>query len=197
MDRAQYGWLLLHANALPMLAMQQVLAEIEGGVAGEAQAPEAASGALHEAQARAALDALADRIEADPELSAMGHFNFAVPELSSDEARRLREQVLAEDAAAEAAMAELEALPDGPLDLDRFLARAYAHPLPDARVEAALAKADLGAIAALVAQLPADLPALTAPQDGASLARWLALFREEGGPCERLMLAVAGTDDGA
>jgi len=197
MDRTQYGWLLLHANALPMLAMQQVMEELEATMAAEPPPPVPPPGPEAEAQRRAALDDLADRIEADPQLSALVNFNFDVPELTPEEMQRLREQALAEDAEAEAALAELEALPDGPLDLEQFLARAYARPLPAARVDAAFARADLDELAALAAQLPADLPPLHAPQDAESLARWLALFREEGGACETYVFAVGQTDDGA
>ena len=162
MDRAQFSWLLLHANALPMLAMQQVMAELEQTLDAQAAPPDLPPGPVAEAQRRAALDDLADRVEADPQLSAMAHFDFAVPELSPEEMQRLREQALAEDAEAEAALAALEEAPDGPLDLAQFLARAYARPLPAARVDAAFAKADLDALAALAAQLPTDLPPLHA-----------------------------------
>jgi hypothetical protein len=198
MDRIRFSYLLLHANALPMLAMQQVMSEIEGTLAAQPVVePTEAGRAEREARARIDLDDLADRIEADPQLQALAHFDFAVPPLSEQEALRLKQQALEEDAATEAEMADLDSLPDGPLDLDAFLARAYARPLPAARVDSAFARADHAALAAAIARLPADLPPLTAPLDGASLARWLALFRTEDAQCEALVFAVARTDEGA
>jgi hypothetical protein len=198
MDRTQFSYLLLHANALPMLAMQQVLSEIEGTLAAQsAEQPGEAERAGREAQARVDLDELADRIEADPQLQALAHFDFAVQPLREEEALRLRQQALEEDAATQAAMADLDPMPDGPLDLDAFLARAYARPLPAARVDAAFARADRPALAAAIARLPADLPSLAAPLDGAGLARWLALFRTEDAQCEALVFAVTRTDEGA
>ena len=198
MDRTQFSYLLLHANALPMLAMQQVLSEIDGAPAAQPAAePTEAERAEREAQARIDLDDLADRIEADPQLQALTHFDFGVQPLSEEEALRLKQQALEEDAATEAAMADLDPMPDGPLDLDAFLARAYARPLPAARVDAAFARADRAALAAAIARLPADLPPLTAPLDGASLARWVALLRTEDAQCEALVFAVTRTDEGA
>ncbi len=198
MDRTQFSYLLLHANALPMLAMQQVMSEIGDTLAAQpAEVPTEAQRAQREAQATSDLEDLADRIEADPELSALAHFDFAVPALSEQEALRLKQQALEEDAAAEAAMADLDPMPDGPLDLGAFLARAYARPLPATRVDAAFARADRAALAAAIAQLPADLPPLTAPLDGAGLARWLALFRTEDAQCEALVFAVTRTDEGS
>jgi hypothetical protein len=198
MDRTQFFYLLLHANALPMLAMQQVMREIEDTlVAHPAEVPTEAQRAEREARAAIDLEDLADRIEADPELSAVAHFDFAVPALSEEEALRLRRHALEEDAAAEAAMADLDPMPDGPLDLGAFLARAYARPLPAVRVDAAFVRADRAALAAAIAQLPADLPPLTAPLDSVGLARWLALFRAEDAQCEALVFAVSRTDEGA
>ncbi len=194
-DRAQYAWLLLHANALPMLAMQQVMEEMDalaGAVHAELPTPVQESG-----RAPADLRDLADRFEADPELSALARFDFAVPPLSEEEALRVKQQALAEDAAADAALAALEPMPEGPLDLAAFLARAYARPLPAARVDAAFARADRAALDALIARQRADLPPLTAPLDADGLARWLALFRTEDADCESLVFAVSRTDDGA
>ncbi len=197
LDRTQYAWLLLHANALPMLAMQQVMGEMDGLVgAVAAEEPGEAQRAEREAQAHAGLHDLADCIEADPELSALTHFDFAVPALSEEEALRIKQLALAEDAATEAALAELEPMPDGPLDLVAFLARAYAKPLPAARVDAAFARVDRAELDALIARQPADLPPLTAPLDADGLARWLALFRTEDADCEALVFAVSRTDDG-
>jgi hypothetical protein len=201
MDRTQFSYLLLHANALPMLAMQQVMSEIEDTLAAQpaqpAEVPTEAQRAEREAQAATDLEDLADRIEADLELAAIDRFDFAVPALSEEEALRLKQRALEEDAAAEAAMADLDPMPDGSLDLGAFLARAYARPLPAARVDAAFARADRAALAAAIALLPADLPPLTAALDSAGLARWLALFRTEDAQCEALLFAVSRTDEGA
>jgi hypothetical protein len=198
MDRAGFSWLLLHANALPMLAMQQVMGEIREELALAGPPPDdGLTDAQREEQSRIALDDLADRIEADPELSALTVFNFAAPPLSEEEIDRLEQQSREEDAAAKEAMASLDEMPDGPLDLDAFLARAYAKPLPPARVDAAFARADIAALTASIAQLPADLPSLTAPMDGAGLARWLAFFRTEDAQCEALVFAVGRLDEEA
>lgn len=197
MDRARFSWLLLHANALPMLAMQQVMDEIGDLVdAPPTEPPTQTQREEREAQSRLALDDLADRIEADPDLSALARFDFDVPVLSEEDALRLKQQALAEDAAAEAAAADLDEAPTGPLDLDAFLVRAYARPLPATRVDAAYARADLAALDAAIAQLPTDLPPLTAPLEAAGLARWLALFRLEDPACDALVFAVGRTDEG-
>jgi hypothetical protein len=197
MDRTQYSWLLLHANALPMLAMQQVMGEMDGLLEEQpVEEPPAAQRAQREAQARADLDDLADRIESDPELSALARFDFDVPALPEEEALRLKQQALEEDAASDAALAELEPMPDGPLDLGAFLVRAYAKPLPAARVDAAFARADRAELDAVLARQPSDLPPLTAPLDAEGLARWLALFRTEDADCEALVFMVSRTDEG-
>jgi hypothetical protein len=196
MDRAGFSWLLLHANALPMLAMQQVMGEIREELAlDEPPADDGLTDAQREEQSRIALDDFADRIEADPELAALTVFNFAAPPLSEEEMDRLEQQSREGDAAAKEAMANPGETPDAPLDLDAFLARAYAKPMPAARVDAAFARADLAAFTASIAQLPADLPPLTAPMDGAGLARWLAFFRTEDAQCEALVFAVSRLDE--
>lgn len=196
MDRVEFSWLLLHAQALPMLAMQQVMGEIsqELALAGP-PADDGLTDAQREEQSRIALDDLADRIEADPELSALTAFNFAAPPLSEEEIDRLEQQSHEEETAAKEALASFDGVPDGPLDLDAFLVRAYASPMPVARVDAAFARADTAALAASIAQLPVELPPLTAPMDGAGLARWLAFFRTEDASCEALVFAVARLDE--
>lgn len=197
MNRTEFSWLLLHASALPALAMQQMMDEIRGMMA---DAPPTADDGLseeqREEQSRIAMNELADRIEADPELAALTVFNFAAPAMSDEEIDRLERQSREEDAAAKQAMAELDELPDGPLDIGSFLARAYAKPLPAARVDAAFARADVPALLAAIAQLPGDLPPLTAPLDGAGMARWLAFFRTEDPQCEALVFAVSRLDEG-
>ena len=140
---------------------------------------------------------LADRIEADPELAALSVFNFGAPPLPDEEIDRMIQQSREEDAAIKQTMASLDEMPDGPLDLDTFLKHAYARPLPAARIDAAFARADISALAASLAQLPADLPPLTAPMDGNGLARWLAFFRTEDEQCEALVFAVTRLDEGA
>ncbi len=198
MDRNEFSWLLLHANRLPMLAMQQMMGEIRDELALAGPPPDdGLNDAQREEQRRIALNDLADRIEADPELAALTVFNFAAPPLSEDEIDRLQQQSREEDAAAKAAMANLDELPAGPLDLDAFLARAYARPLPASRVDAAFARVDLAALTTAIAQLPDDLPPLTAALNGAGLSRWLAAFRVEDSPCEALVLAVTRLDEGA
>ncbi|WP_426687477.1 hypothetical protein [Rhodanobacter ginsengiterrae] len=198
LDRDGFSWLLLHANALPMLAMQQVMAEIRDDLAhAEPPADDGLTEAQREEQSRIALNELADRIEADPELAALTVFNFAAPVMSDEEIDRLEQQSRDEDAAANEAMASLDELPDGPLDLDAFLLRAYAKPLPAPRVEAAFGRADVAALVAALAQLPADLPPLTAPMDGHGLARWLAFFRTEDPQCEALVFEVSRLDEDA
>jgi hypothetical protein len=197
MSQAEFSWLLLHASALPALAMQQMMDEIRGMMA---DAPPTADDGLseeqREEQSRIAMNELADRIEADPELAALSVFNFAAPAMSDEEIDRLEQQSRDEDAAAKQAMAELDDLPDGPLDIGTFLARAYAKPLPAARVDAAFARADVPALLAAIAQMPTDLPPLTAPMDGAGMARWLAFFRTEDPQCEALVFEVGRLDDG-
>lgn len=196
MDRAGFSWLLLHANALPMLAMQQVMGEIRDELAlDEPSADDGLTDAQRGEQSRIALDDLADRIEADPELAALAVFNFAAPPLSEEEMDRLEQQSREEYAAAKEAVAHFGEMPAGSLDLDAFLARAYAKPMQAARVDAAFARADLAALTASIAQLPSDLPPLTAPMDGAGLARWLAFFRTEDAHCEALVFAVSRLDE--
>ena len=197
MDRREFSWLLLHANALPMLAMQQVMGEIREDLAHAAPpTDDGLTEAQREEQSRIAMNELADRIEADPELAALTVFNFAAPAMSEEEIDRLEQQSRDEDAAAKQAMAELDELPDGPMDIGTFLARAYAKPLPAARVDAAFARADVPALLSAIAQLPGDLPPLTAPMDGAGMARWLAFFRTEDPQCEALVFEVSRLDDG-
>lgn len=197
MNRHEFSLLLLHANALPMLAMQQVMNEITEELArAEPPADDGLTDEQREEQSRIALNDLADRIEADPELAALSVFNFAAPPLPDEEIDRMIQQSREEDAAAKEAMASLDEVPDGPLDLDVFLKRAYATPLPAARIDTAFARADICALAASIAQLPADLPPLTAPMDGNGLTRWLAFFRTEDEPCEALVFTVTRLDDG-
>jgi hypothetical protein len=199
MDRAQFGLLLLHAGSLPRLAMQQMLEEITATMAGEDVLDEAAF-ASQEAAARADLERAADRLEADPTLLPPMHFDFfAGQAMSDEERRRLREEADQADKLAQAQMQAMpgDDMPDGPLDLGAFLARAYAQPLPAARVEAAFARADHAAIAAALARLPADLPSLAAPLDADAMARWLALFRSEDANLEALVEAVVRSEEPA
>ena len=197
MDRSEFSWLLLHANALPMLAMQQVMGEIREDLAHAEPAPDdGLTEAQREERSRIAMNDLADRIEADPELATLTVFNFAAAAMSDEEIDRLQQQSCEEDAAAKQAIAELGDLPDGPLDIATFLARAYAKPLSEARVDAAFARADVPALLAAIAQLPTDLPPLTAPMDGPGMARWLAFFRTEDPQCEALVFEVSRLDEG-
>ena len=198
MDRDQFAWLLLHANALPMLAMQQVMGEIREELA-HAKPPtdDGLTDAQREEHSRIALDELADRIEADSELAALTVFDFAAPAMSDEEINRLQQQTQEEDAAAKNAMAELDAMAGGAADPGTFLARAYARPLPAPRVDAAFARADVPALSAALAQMPTDLPSLTAPMDTDEFTRWLAFFRTEDPQCEALVFAVTRLDGGA
>ncbi len=198
MNRNEFSLLLLHANALPMLLMQQLMGEVSEELArAEPPADDGLTDEQREEQSRIALNDLADRIEADPELAALSVFNFGAPPLPDEEIDRMIQQSREEDAAIKQTMASLDEMPDGPLDLDTFLKHAYARPLPAARIDAAFARADISALAASLAQLPADLPPLTAPMDGNGLARWLAFFRTEDEQCEALVFAVTRLDEGA
>lgn len=195
MDRGEFAWLLLHANALPMLAMRQLMGEIERDLA---QAPPPHDDGLTEAQreeqSRLAMEDLADRIEADPELAALTNFDFFPPPLSEGEMVSLEQQLHHEDAVAK--QADLADVPDGPLDLARFLSRAYANPLAVARIDAAFARADIPALLASMALLPADLPRLTAPMDASGMQRWLAFFLTQDRNFEDLVFNVTGLDEG-
>jgi hypothetical protein len=203
LDRSEFNWLLRHASALPILAMRQMLDDLEQALAAQPPVePETLTDAMREERTRIRFAEMDARIEADPELAALIHFDFNVPPVSQEEAVALKQKALEDDLRAQAAMAameaeaafEAEALPDGPIDFDRFLVHAYARPSAAVRLDVAIARADLPSLAARVAQLPGDLPPLTAPMDGAGLARWLALFRTEDARLEALVFEVGRCD---
>jgi|GEM_PF-2721130 len=190
MDATRFGFLLVHAGALPRLAMQQMLDEITASL-GEEAPLDAESQAAFETAAREQLERATDRLEAHPELlpaMEIDVFNAGAG-LSDEERRRLRAEA---DAALELELAEEQAMAgsdelDGPLDLAAFLAAAYARPVPAAHAAAALARVDAARLDALLGRLPAALPPLWAPLDAAGLAQWLALFRAEDADLEAVV----------
>ena len=197
MDRADFTRLVLHARALPVLAMQQVMEEISAELAAEPPVVErVAPGPERDALVRAERERVADFVEADPELSAAMHFDFNVPVLSEEEALRIKAEARKEDEAFEAALAELDPMPEGPLDLAAWLAHAYARPPAAAAVDAALARIDPPVLAAAMDAVPSGLPSLAGPLDADGLGRWLAVFRAEDPAVEALVdLVVRACDD--
>lgn len=80
---------------------------------------------------------------------------------------------------------------DAPPDLARYLARVeQARPALQARIDDCYARADLPALEAALATLPAERPPLTSALDAAALEAWLALYERHDAGLEAAVLGV-------
>lgn len=182
MERRSFYFLYVNVNSLAELALQQLAATIL------AQPPqpdplENLSDAEREARMLASFENM--------DLSALDGLGVSSPGEAADVEAFLPQ--LSMDS-----MSEPPDESDAPLDVERYLVRAYSYEEQlRGRIDDSYGRADLPGMAAALLQLPNHLSPLTAQLSAAQMEEWLALYAQGNEALGDLTIQIRRLDMGA